>query len=489
MSNSPTYLLLDQFKATLYCSICRGFRDKKQMKVWARRWLGRVAVLGSGMLCMVGIPSLAGTIDGQDLLAVDQPEALLTELENRAAIVWGKGNVWLPTAKMWVQYESDFGERHAVDFENGVAHVQILLKADDDPGREQVLAHLRQGVGNLILSEPRDPVEMIRAQVLKIKTSTDKLLGKKPPLAGKEIRVYLVRERDSLWKIARRFGMKTEELAELNGIHADTTLSPGRPLKVLVFSSHDLTLQSMPSPVAKDPLLKDQLRMVDGRPVSPWLVKDFAREVVGDNLRAAKIRGADGVERLAVDVSFKLVANHLEVRARKFYPLVQAQAELHELDPALIMGIIHTESMFNPRARSRTPAYGLMQVVPHSGGRDAYRKIYGRQQKLTPKYLYNPKNNIELGVAYFTILRNRYLKQILDPTSRTHCAVAAYNAGASNVGGAFIPEKSIQKAAPIINQMEPQEVYAHLIDELPSKESRNYVRKVLKRSDLYQNWQ
>jgi hypothetical protein len=43
-------------------------------------------------------------------------------------------------------------------------------------------------------------------------------------------------------------------------------------------------------------------------------------------------------------------------------------------------------------------------------------------------------------------------------------------------------------AIPVINTMEPQEVYARLVDKLPSKENRNYIQKVLSRSDLYSKW-
>jgi membrane-bound lytic murein transglycosylase MltF len=184
----------------------------------------------------------------------------------------------------------------------------------------------------------------------------------------------------------------------------------------------------------------------------------------------------------------KLIPNHIEVRARKYHPMVQSYAEKHNLEPALIMAIIHTESMFNPRARSRAPAYGLMQLVPYSGARDAYLKIYGRKRQLTSQYLYDPKNNIELGVAYLNILRNNYMKLIENPISRTYCAVAAYNAGAANVGSAFVPKKSMKMAIPVIKTMEPQEVYARLVDKLPFKENRNYIQKVLSRSDLYSKW-
>lgn len=296
---------------------------------------------------------------------------------------------------------------------------------------------------------------------------------------------------DSLWKIARRFGMKMEALAKLNGLDTDEILHAGRPLKVMVFSSRDLTVDSSPpDPAENPPLLLDQIRMVDGRPVPRWLVRDFAAEVLENQpLKAEKVVGADGIERLAVSVEFKLVSNHLEVRARKYHPLVLGHAEKHKLDQAMIMAIIHTESVFNPRARSRTPAYGLMQLVPYGGGREAYRMIYGRNRKLTPQYLYDSKNNIELGTAYFNILENRYMGEMNDPTSRTYCAVAAYNAGASNVGKAFISKKSIKQAMPKINSLEPPEVYERLVDALPFKESRNYVRKVLKRVKLYREWQ
>lgn len=81
-----------------------------------------------------------------------------------AAGIWGPDNVWRPRPKIWVRYESDLGERHAVDFENGVASVQILLKRTDNPGHAKVLAHLVQGVGNLILRESDDPADMVEAK-------------------------------------------------------------------------------------------------------------------------------------------------------------------------------------------------------------------------------------------------------------------------------------------------------------------------------------
>ena len=447
-------------------------------------------MIGTTSIFLAGLPAMAAAMDAQRS-GINEPAGNdLAELERRTADIWGPDNVWIPSPHVLVQYETDLGERSSVDFENGVVQVQILLKAGDNPGREIVLAHLRQGVGNLILREAKDPVEMIKAQGSETRPAVPNNVPAAALPAGREIRVYLVRRGDSLWKIARQFRMKTEELAKLNGLTADKTLNPGLPLKVMVYSSHDLTLDSAPPSPSKDPLLLDQIRMVDGRPVPPWLVREFAAEVVGDKPHATKkVVGADGVERLAVGVSFKLVSNHLEVRARKFHSLVQSHAQKHELDPAVIMAIIHTESFFNPRARSRTPAYGLMQLSPSTGAREAFRMLYAKKQKLTAQYLYNPKNNIELGTAYFNILENKYMGKILDPKSRTYCAVGAYNAGAANVGRAFISKKSFNQAAPVVNRLKPTEVYARLVASLPYSESRNYVRKVFSRTRLYREWQ
>ena len=129
-----------------------------------------------------------------------------------------------------------------------------------------------------------------------------------------------------------------------------------------------------------------------------------------------------------------------------------------------------------------------MQLVPKTGALEAYAKLFGNRKTPSSKYLYDPRNNIELGVAYFDILQTRYMKLIDDPVSRTYCAVAAYNAGASNVGRAFIPEKSIMKASPVINTLQANEVYERLVDTFHIEETRLYTQKVLTRRVAYFDW-
>jgi len=66
-------------------------------------------------------------------------------------------------------------------------------------------------------------------------------------------------------------------------------------------------------------------------------------------------------------------------------------------------------------AKSSVPAYGLMQIVPQSAGLDATEFVYGKPVLLSPSYLYNDKNNVNIGTAYLHILNYRYLKKIKNP--------------------------------------------------------------------------
>ena len=44
---------------------------------------------------------------------------------------------------------------------------------------------------------------------------------------------------------------------------------------------------------------------------------------------------------------------------------------------------------------------------------------------------------------------------------------------------------SVGGAAPLINALEPEAVYEHLIANLPYEETRNYVKKVTKARERY----
>lgn len=174
------------------------------------------------------------------------------------------------------------------------------------------------------------------------------------------------------------------------------------------------------------------------------------------------------------------------VKARAYLPDVKEQAAIRGVDPALILAVMETESAFNPMARSDVPAYGLMQIVPVSAGRDASRVVLGREVLLSPSYLYDGTNNITMGAAYLYLLNDRYLSSIENPESRLYCVIAAYNTGAGNVARAFTGSISIKKAVEKINAISPQEVYEVLFRDLPNQETRAYLKRVSELMVKYQ---
>ena len=185
-------------------------------------------------------------------------------------------------------------------------------------------------------------------------------------------------------------------------------------------------------------------------------------------------------------VTYKLPKNSTYQRSTNYLVSAKSNAQRFRLQPHWLLAIMHSESSFNPMARSWVPAYGLMQIVPRTAGIDSYYFLYKKRRLLSASYLYNTKNNIETGSAYFHILYYKYLSAIKDPTSRLYCAIAGYNTGAGNVARSFVGTNSVKKAAKIINTMSPDQVYEHLLRKLPYDETRHYLKKVHTRSQKYQ---
>lgn len=173
--------------------------------------------------------------------------------------------------------------------------------------------------------------------------------------------------------------------------------------------------------------------------------------------------------------------------AQPFIQPVLNQAKRWDIEPSLMLAIMHTESHFNPQAQSHIPAYGLMQIVPSTASVDVNRFLFKKDDAMSAGELFTPDKNIETGAAYVHILNSRYLKAIEDPQSRLYCVIAAYNTGAGNVAKTFNADNSrnIRKAAEVINTLTPEQVYQRLLSSLPYDETRNYVKKVTSRQDLY----
>jgi len=221
------------------------------------------------------------------------------------------------------------------------------------------------------------------------------------------------------------------------------------------------------------PFLAYEIYDFENRPVLyKWRANRFANWLIKHKLRKKIIKN-----RSYYYVTINLVKNSEKIRAKKYLPYVRDYSSKYSISKTLILGIIKTESDFNPYAVSYVPAFGLMQIVPTTAGIEGYERAYGYKHIPSREFLFNAKNNINIGTAYLNVLYYRYLSQIKNPLSRTYCMISAYNAGIGNVLKVFNIRRD--RAVAIINSLSPREVYYRLKYRLPTDEARNYLPKVL----------
>ena len=152
----------------------------------------------------------------------------------------------------------------------------------------------------------------------------------------------------------------------------------------------------------------------------------------------------------------------LEIR----FPLAHKQqihfnAARQKVDPSWAYAVIRQESAFAPDARSPKGAMGLMQIMPSTGrliARDLNTQLRSKMQLL------DANTNIRFGISYLRKVMNRF-------DDNTVLATAAYNAGSQRVKS-WLPEEG--QIAPDI-----------WIENIPFKETRNYLKQVLAFSAIY----
>ena len=249
-------------------------------------------------------------------------------------------------------------------------------------------------------------------------------------------------------------------------------------------------------PRSKQPaVLAGLVANIDNSPLDLKNLAEFAR-TMANTMKTHTLTGKDGKQRVVISTQFSLVPDHIRIRAQKFSESVHGYAHKHNIPAPLIFAIIETESAFNPRAKSPVPAFGLMQLVPKTGARDAYKFIYSKDKVVKEKYLYDPDNNIELGTAYLHLLYYKRFKKIKNPEARTLATIAAYNAGSDSVIRAFTGRYTKRNYASRyswrrhaynkINKLNADELYTHFRAHLPAKETRDYLKKVRHRMEKYE---
>ena len=262
--------------------------------------------------------------------------------------------------------------------------------------------------------------------------------------------------------------------ASLKNAIVTTLLTPDDPRAVDLFSDTSIKLTSERTPYLLELVLDEGGRAI----ATPQQAERFADGLV----KTAQTRAVttDAGSKQARFVKFSMVSNFSGKQAEKYRPLVEKFAKTYNISPSLIFAIMRTESNFNPFAVSPAPAYGLMQLVPSSGGRDAYKRAKGADHIPSKQYLFEAENNIELGAAYLNVLAFDELDEVADPVSREYCVISAYNTGPSNVlrtfGGS---SKNRDGALNEINRMAAPAVYDRLRSKLPYAETRQYLQKVV----------
>ena len=84
----------------------------------------------------------------------------------------------------------------------------------------------------------------------------------------------------------------------------------------------------------------------------------------------------------------KLPKNSLQKRASQYASFAEQESQKNQIPAPLIMAIMHSESAFNPEEKSAVPAYGLMQIVPHTAGHDVNKlvRIIDRPMEVSELY-------------------------------------------------------------------------------------------------------
>lgn len=225
-------------------------------------------------------------------------------------------------------------------------------------------------------------------------------------------------------------------------------------------------------PISSRPFLVGQVVDHLGNSITnQQIASNFATYLINNKLQTRRLSNGHQVQF----VSIPMIANHVAVRAQKYLPLVRKMARRYGIDESLILGIMQTESSFNPYAISYANAIGLMQVVPHTAGRDVFQ-LHGKGGQPSKSYLFDPERNIDAGVSYLWLLQNKYLDGIINPASKRFAIISAYNSGAGAVLRVFDADKG--EAINKINQLYPEQVYRILTTKHPSEQARNYLYKV-----------
>lgn len=345
------------------------------------------------------------------------------------------------TSKSYVSYSKDLSSRTIVDFDKGEVTIELIVD-EEDPKNDSY--------------DSNSDLDL-RLFTTKLKLSS-KFLSINPRLLNVLMMIVFQEDEDSN-----------------NDDNVNSSFTK-RLSKLLKEKGDD-----------GEPILKDQLVDASGKAVETvGNTLGIAKDLISDKTKKVRMHFAkDGKKRTIISIKIPLSDNHMEKRRERYKELIEIEARRFNIPTEIALAIAETESAFNPKAKSHVPAYGLMQLVPKTGARDAYQWIYKKDKFISGRYLYKPRNNVELGCAYLSMIRHHYFSAIRDDELAYICAIPAYNTGVGNVSKALINKTNIREASKKANKMNKDELYDKLYSDLSSKEAKNYLKKVWTRKENY----
>ena len=148
---------------------------------------------------------------------------------------------------------------------------------------------------------------------------------------------------------------------------------------------------------------------------------------------------------------------------KTYSEIISVYANEYSVEENLIYAVIKAESNFNNEAVSNKSAIGLMQIVEGTAVEVVKRNGIELNIENIKQELLDIDNNINIGTKYLSMLLEQY--------GNVEVALAAYNAGIGTVNN-WIEKQIIQADGSDI-------------ENIPYKETNNYVRKILRDYDIY----
>ena len=148
---------------------------------------------------------------------------------------------------------------------------------------------------------------------------------------------------------------------------------------------------------------------------------------------------------------------------KTYSEIISTYSKEYDVEENLIYAVIKAESNFNSEAVSNKSAIGLMQIVEETAIDVARRNSIEIDLEKVEEELLDVNNNINIGTRYLSMLLTQY--------GNIEVALAAYNAGIGTVDN-WIEKQIIQADGSDI-------------ENIPYKETNNYVRKILRDYNIY----